>query len=72
MLVDDLVRIMLVDNEPEAELAVSRLRLEGIPAIWQDTWLPPRGGGVKALASPNPIAILVDPENAERARELLS
>jgi hypothetical protein len=72
--VDDLVRVAVVDTEPEAELAVSQLRLEGIPAMWQQTnlgssWLMgvgSSGGGISG-----PLAILVHPENAERAHELL-
>jgi hypothetical protein len=75
--VDDLVRVALVSTETDAELAVSRLRLEGIPAMWQDAWLPPPGGGIRALAGPivalgPSIAILVHPQDAERAHELLN
>jgi hypothetical protein len=71
--VDDLVRVAVVDTEAEAELAVSQLRLEGIQAMWKQTNLGAScvlgsgtGGGIMG-----PLAILVDPENAERAREIL-
>jgi hypothetical protein len=71
--VDDLVRVALVDTEPEAELAVSQLGLEGIPAMWKQTnlgasWILGAGSGGGIMG---PLAILVDSENAERARELL-
>lgn len=72
---DDLVRIALVDTEPEAELAVSQLRLEGIPAMWQQTnlgatWL--FGVGTSGGGITGPLAIMVHPDDADRARELLS
>lgn len=72
-LVDDLVRVALVDTEPEAELAVSQLRLEGIQAMWKQTnlgasWVLGAGTGGGIMG---PLAILVDPEDAERAREIL-
>ena len=72
--VDDLVRVALVETEPEAELAVSQLGLEGIPAMWKQTnlgasWILGAGTGGGIMG---PLAILVDPENAERAREILN
>ena len=68
----DLVRVALVDNEPSAELAVGYLRTEGIPAMWRETsgsasWGVASVGGVRG-----PMEILVHPEHAERAQELLS
>jgi len=72
--VGDLVRVALVDTEPEAELAVSQLLLEGIAAMWKQTnlgasWVLGAGAGGGIVG---PLAILVDPENAERAQELLA
>ena len=59
----DLVRVALVDNEPSAELAVGLLRTEGITAMW-------RGGAVAGVQGH--VEVLVRPEHAERARELLA
>jgi hypothetical protein len=58
---------------PAGGLAVSQLRLEGIPAMWKQTnlgasWLLGAGTGGGIMG---PLAILVDPESAERARDLL-
>jgi len=72
---DDLVRVGLVDTEPEADLAVSRLGLEGIPAMWRQTNLRaswPLGVGTSGGGIMGPLAILVHPDDAERAHELLS
>ena len=70
---DELVRVALVDTEPEAELAVSQLRLEGIAAMWQQTSLGMTGlMGTSGGGFMGPMEILVHPENAERARELLA
>ncbi len=69
----DLVRVALVDNEPSAELAVGLLRTEGIPAMWRETSLGASSWGGGAVAGvQGPVEVLVRPEHAERARELLA
>ena len=71
--VSDLVRAALVENEPSAELAVGYLRTEGIPAIWRETSLGAASWGVASVGGVlGPMEILVHPEHAERARELLA
>jgi hypothetical protein len=65
--------VALVDNEPSAELAVGLLRTEGIPAMWRETSLGASGWGSGAVAGvQGPVEILVHPEQAERASELLA
>ena len=71
--VSDLVRVALVENEPSAELAVGYLRTEGIPAMWRGTSLGATSWGVASVAGVlGPMEILVHPEHAERAQELLA
>jgi Putative prokaryotic signal transducing protein len=71
--VSDLVRVALVENEPSAELAVGYLRTEGIPAMWQGTSLGATSWGVTSVGGAvGPMEILVHPEHAERAEELLA
>ena len=71
--VSDLVRVALVDNEPSAELAVGLLRTEGIPAMWRETGLGASSWGAGTVAGvQGPVEILVRPEHAERAQELLA
>ena len=71
--VSDLVRVALVENEPSAELAVGYLRTEGIPAIWRETSLGGTSwGGASVGGVLGPMEILVHPEHAERAQELLA
>jgi hypothetical protein len=65
---DDVIRVALVENVPAAELAVSMLKQEGIPAMWrksQAEWGLAGGAG-------GPVEILVDPRDAPRAHELLT
>jgi Putative prokaryotic signal transducing protein len=69
---DDLVRVAVVGNEPEAELTVSFLGTEGIRAMWRETSLGAMGGVAVAGAVGGPIEVLVHPEDAERAMELLA
>jgi hypothetical protein len=70
---DGLFRVAIVNDEPAAELAVGLLRTEGIRAMWRQTDYPaaiaPLGsaGGIMG-----PIDILVLPQDAERAAELLA
>ena len=68
----DLVRVAVVGNEPEAELTVSFLGTEGIRAMWRGTSLGAMGGVAVAGAVAGPIEVLVRPEDAERASELLA
>jgi Putative prokaryotic signal transducing protein len=68
----DLVRVAMVDNEPEAELAVSVLAGEDIRAMWRTTNAAAAGLGAGTGSALGPLEILVRPEDAERARELLA
>ena len=70
--VSDLVRVALVENEPSAELAVGYLRTEGIPAIWRGTSLGATSLVTSVGGALGPMEILVHPEHAERAQELLA
>ena len=69
----DLVRVALVESEPAAEIAVGLLRVEGIRAIWQ---LGGSASGGVNIGSAGGISgafdVLVLPQDAERARELLA
>jgi hypothetical protein len=69
---DDLVRVAIVDTEPEAELAVSMLRNEGIRAMWRTTDAAAAGLGAGTSSAMGPLAILVRAADADRAHELLS
>jgi hypothetical protein len=69
---DDLMRVTIVDNEPEADLAVSLLRNEGIRAMWRTTDAAAAGLGAGTSSAMGPVEILVRAEDAERARELLA
>jgi Putative prokaryotic signal transducing protein len=68
----DLVRVAVVDNEPEAELAVSVLAGEDIRAMWRTTNAAAAGLGAGTGSALGPLEILVWAEDAERARELLA
>jgi hypothetical protein len=68
---DDLVGVAIVANEPEAELAVSVLRNEGIDAMWRTTDVAAGGLGPSGGAM-GPVEILVRAADEERARELLA
>ena len=71
--VSDLVRVALVESEPSAELTVGYLRTEGIPAMWRETSLGGANWGVASVGGVlGPMEILVHPEHAERAQELLA
>ena len=73
MRVDDLIRVAVVDSQPEAELAVSMLELEGIQAMWRK---PDNISVVLGAAAfggiGGPVEILVLARDAERAHELLA
>jgi hypothetical protein len=69
---DELVRVAVVDNEPEADLAVSLLGSEGIRAMWRATNAAAAGLGAGTSSAMGPLEILVRAEDAERAVELLA
>jgi hypothetical protein len=69
---DDLVRVAIVDNEPEADLTVSLLGNEGIRAMWRTTNAAAGGLGAGTSSTMGPLEILVRAEDAERAHELLA
>ena len=65
----DLVAVEVVGTEPEAELLCSRLRSAGIECLPK---LTNRGAGAgDGLATAGSHEILVRPEDAQSARELL-
>jgi hypothetical protein len=71
--VDDLTRVAIVDNEIAAELAVSRLKLEGIHAMWRKTDIASAVWGVGITEGVGgPVEILVLAKDAPRSRELLA
>ena len=67
----DLVVLEVVGSEPEAEVIVSLLRTEGIPAIAQKTNYAV-GLADGALSAAGPREILVHAENLAKAREVLA
>ena len=69
---EELVRVTVVDNEPEADLTVSMLGNEGIRAMWRPTTAAAAGLGAGTSGMMGPLEILVRSEDAERARELLA
>jgi hypothetical protein len=71
MLVDDLTRVAIVENEPAAELAVSLLETEGIWAMWRKTDIASAIWGL-SLAAGGPVEILVLAKDVPRAQELLA
>jgi len=70
----EFVRISIVETEPEADLAICELGVEGIAAMWErahlSSWFPTVPGSAGGIRGP--LAILVHAENAERAFELLT
>lgn len=69
---DDLTRVAVVETEPEASLAVSLLRNEGIRAMWRMTDIGAGALGVGGGGAMGPMEILVVEKDAQRARELLA
>ena len=66
---DELVVVEVVGTEPEAELLCSRLRSAGIECLPR---LTNRGAGAgDGLATVGAHQIMVSPEDADSARELL-
>lgn len=69
----DLERVATVENEPEAELAIGLLRTEGISAMWQRAGIGAAGAGFGSAGGVSgAFDVLVQPQDAERARELLA
>jgi len=69
----DFVRVTTVESEPEADLAVGLLRTEGINATWQRSGEPAAGMGIGPVGGIGGLFdIVVLPEDAERALELLA
>jgi Putative prokaryotic signal transducing protein len=66
----DLAVLQVVGSEPEAEIILSLLRSEGIPAIAQKTNYAV-GLADAAESGAGPREILVHAENLERARAVL-
>jgi hypothetical protein len=70
---DDLTRVAILDNQIAAELAVSRLRMEGIHAMWRKTDIASAVWGVGITEGVGgPVEILVRATDAPRSRELLA
>lgn len=70
---DDLTRVAMVENEMAAELAVSRLKMEGIHAMWRKTDIASAVWGVGITEGVGgPIEILVLAKYALRSQELLA
>jgi|GEM_PF-2419937 len=69
----DLVRVATVESEPEADLAVGLLRTEGINAMWQRSSDAAAGMGIGPVGGIGGLFdVVVTPEDAERAAELLA
>ena len=69
----DLVRVATVESEPEADLAVGLLRTEGINAMWQRSGDSAAGMGIGPVGGIGGLFdVVVLPEDAERAQELLA
>jgi hypothetical protein len=66
----ELAVLQVVGSEPEAEIILSLLRSEGIPAIAQKTNFAV-GLADASSSSAGPREILVHAENLTRAREIL-
>jgi len=70
---DELVSVTVVGSDTEAELAMALLRTEGIEAttsasnLGSSSW-----AGASITGAGGPVEILVRPDDAERARELLA
>ncbi|HEY3822827.1 MAG TPA: DUF2007 domain-containing protein [Polyangiaceae bacterium] len=65
---DELVTVATFKDTPEAQLARERLELEGIRAFVIDAQT---GGVMPYLAESMGIRLQVEPQDAERAREIL-
>ena len=67
----DLVRLAIVANEQEAELALGYLRAEGVDAMHRVTDLAFGSGGELPASGTGPRELLVRAEDLARARGLL-
>ena len=67
-IMDELVTVATFKDTPEAELARERLELEGIRAFVMDGQA---GGVMPYLAESMGIRLQVEPQDAEKAKEIL-
>lgn len=68
---DEPVRVTIVSNEPEAELACGLLRSHEIPCMHRITDLAFGSGGEVPASGAGPRELLVRPGDLERARAVL-
>lgn len=68
----DPVRVTIVGNEPEAEVACGVLRSDGIACTHRITNFAFGSGGELPASGSGPREVLVRPADLERARELLA
>ncbi len=69
----DFVRVATVESELDADLAVGLLRTEGITALWQRSGDSAAGMGIGPVGGLGGLFdVVVPPEDAERALELLA
>jgi len=68
---DDEVSVTIVGSQPEAELACELLRTENIACYHRPTSFA-AGAGDGLVSQGSPREIVVRPEDAARARELLA
>jgi hypothetical protein len=66
---DDAVVVATFPNEYEADLAVSWLEAEGVASV---VIADDAGGAYPMLQMERGVKVLVTPENADRAREILA
>lgn len=66
------VRVTIVGNEPEAEVACGLLRADGIQCMHRITDFAFGSGGELPSSGSGPRELLVRPDDLERARELLA
>jgi hypothetical protein len=69
---DDPVRLTIVANEPEAELACGLLRAHGITCTHRITDMAFGSGGELPASGAGARELLVRPEDLDAARELLA
>lgn len=69
---EDPVRVTIVGNESEAELACGYLRADGITCMHRITDFAFGSGGELAASGAGPREVLVRPGDLERARGLLA
>ena len=69
---DEPVRLTIVSNEPEAELACGLLREHGIMCMHRITDLAFGSGGEMPASGGGPRELLVRPEDLQAARDALA